>query len=108
VEDTLMDAFAVRFKSTSKGKVNPRLLAGVTLAIMSAIISSWFNGEYKDLSTSARQVLRSLSQTVCGGTCDARQSRSVEGRARALEERGQSLAERSAAKSISAQHKNRR
>ena len=56
VEDTLTDAFAARFKSTSKGKVNPRLLAGVTLAIMSAIISSWFNGEYKDLSTSARQV----------------------------------------------------
>jgi AcrR family transcriptional regulator len=108
VEDTLTDAFAARFKSTSKAKVNPRLLAGVTLAIMSAIISSWFNGEYKDLSTSARQVLRSLSQTVCGGTCDARQSRSVERRARALEERGQSLAERSAAKSISAPHKNRR
>ena len=80
VEDTLTDAFAARFKSTSKGKVNPRLLAGVTLAIMSAIISSWFNGEYKDLSTSARQVLRSLSQTVCGGTCEARQSRSIEGR----------------------------
>ena len=80
VEDTLTDAFAARFKSTSKAKVNPRLLAGVTLAIMSAIISSWFNGEYKDLSTSARQVLRSLSQTVCGGTCEARQSCSIEGR----------------------------
>ena len=80
VEDTLTDAFAARFKSPSKAQVNPRLLAGVTLAIMSAIISSWFNGEYKDLSTSARQVLRSLSQTVCGGTGEGRQTRSIQGR----------------------------
>lgn len=77
VEDALTEAFAARFKGASKKQINPRLLAGITLAIMNATISSWFSGEYRDLPACARHIFRSLSQIVCGASEETRQAGSV-------------------------------
>ena len=55
-------AFAGRLKSSSKDDMKPRLLAGLTVAVMNVAIISWFRGEYQDLSTAARQVFAHLAR----------------------------------------------
>lgn len=74
VEDALADAFALRFRASayrSKKKrsdeMEPRLLSGITIAIMSAAMTSWFMREHGDLPTCAKQAFKSLSRTFLGG-----------------------------------------
>jgi|HubBroStandDraft_6_1064221.scaffolds.fasta_scaffold3702224_1 hypothetical protein len=42
--------------------LNPRLLASMTLSILSTTLLSWFIGEYADLPTAARQVLANVTR----------------------------------------------
>ncbi len=57
VEDRVTGAFAERLRSGSKDRLTPRILASLTLSVMGIAISSWFRGEYRDLSAAAMQVL---------------------------------------------------
>ena len=62
VEDHLAAAFAERLKDSSSGALRPRLLAGLTLAVMNAAISSWFTGEHKDLATAGKRALATVAR----------------------------------------------
>jgi AcrR family transcriptional regulator len=62
VEDHLAAAFAERFKDSSSGALRPRLLAGLTLVVMNATISSWFTGEQKELAASGKRALATVAQ----------------------------------------------
>ena len=65
VEDNVSRAFAERLKSKSKDDLKPRLLAGLTLSVMNAAVISWYRGEYRDISTAARQAFSNLTRLVC-------------------------------------------
>jgi AcrR family transcriptional regulator len=65
VEDRVSDAFALRLKSASHYDLKPRLLGNLTIVIMNIAITSWFTGEYKDLSTAAMEAFSVLSRIVC-------------------------------------------
>jgi AcrR family transcriptional regulator len=60
-EDLLAGAFADYFQNAPAGTVQPRMLAGITLSLMGAVILSWFKGEYADLPASAQHIFRSFS-----------------------------------------------
>ena len=64
VEDGLADAFAGRSKKANRDDMEPRLLAGVTVAIMNAAQAAWFMREHKDLGTCAERALLSLSSNL--------------------------------------------
>ena len=65
VEDSISAAFALRLKSATNYDLQPRLLANLTLVIMNLAITSWFNGEYPDLSTAAMEAFSMLTRIVC-------------------------------------------
>jgi AcrR family transcriptional regulator len=65
VENSVTAAYAIRLKSTPKAILKPRLLATLTISIMNVAIISWFQGEYQDLSTAARQVFLQLTRILC-------------------------------------------
>jgi AcrR family transcriptional regulator len=68
VQDSMAAAFAGRLKSASRDDLKPRLLAGLTFSVMNVAITSWFRGEYQDLSTAARQVFAHLTRMTCDQT----------------------------------------
>jgi hypothetical protein len=68
VEDNVSAAYAQRLKNTSQNQLKPRLLAHLTLSILSVAITAWFIGEYQDLSTAARQVFANLTRLICDQT----------------------------------------
>ena len=65
VEDSVSGAFALRLKSATNYDLQPRLLANLTILIMNLAITSWFTGEYPDLSTAAMQAFSVLTRIVC-------------------------------------------
>lgn len=65
IENVLAQAFATRFQKSSPNEVQPRLLAGLTLTIMSATILSWFNGDAEDLFLSSEHIFKVLTKTLC-------------------------------------------
>jgi AcrR family transcriptional regulator len=65
VEDSVSDAFARRLESATNYDLKPRLLANLTIVIMNVAITSWFNGEYPDLSTAAMEAFSMLTRIVC-------------------------------------------
>ncbi len=64
VEDKLADALAVRMKGASGSSLRPRMLAGTTLSIMSASVSSWFQGDFKDLNTAGKKAFAEFTRCV--------------------------------------------
>ena len=64
VEDSISEAYAERFENASKNALVSRLLAHMTISVMSVAITAWFTGEYKDLMESADAVLRSLADVA--------------------------------------------
>jgi AcrR family transcriptional regulator len=62
VEDRLAEAFAGRLKSSSRDAMKPRLLAGLTLAVMNSTIGAWFTEEHSDLATSGKQALATIAR----------------------------------------------
>ena len=64
IEDKLASAYVARLARTSNSTVRPRLLAGITLTVMSSTIVSWYMGEHDDLAAAARHVLRDLKRTL--------------------------------------------
>ena len=64
VEDKLASAYAARMRSR-RDYLRPRLVAGMTLLILNAATSSWFQGEHKDLATAEKQAFRNLTQLLC-------------------------------------------
>lgn len=65
IQDAVATAYARRFKSKSIYDSSPRLMAQMSISILNVAITSWFTGEYQDLSTSAKHVLASLDRIVC-------------------------------------------
>jgi AcrR family transcriptional regulator len=65
VEDSISVAFTLRLKSATNYDLQPRLLANLTLLIMNLAITSWFTGEYPDLSTAAMEAFSMLTRLVC-------------------------------------------
>ena len=57
VEDKLTDALMARSKGPSKNSLKPRMLAAMTLSIMSASVYSWSLGEFDGLNTAGKKAL---------------------------------------------------
>jgi AcrR family transcriptional regulator len=72
VEDSVATAFAQRLRSKSKDDLKPRLLASLTLAVMNVAVIAWYRGEYRDISTAAKQAFSTLTRVVCDETRPAR------------------------------------
>jgi AcrR family transcriptional regulator len=64
VEDKLADVLAARLRGPSGASLKPRMLAGVTLSIMNASVSSWFLGEFKDLNTAGKRAFADFTRVV--------------------------------------------
>lgn len=65
VGDELATAFAARTKGASKDSMRPRLLAALSLLVLNNATRFWFQGDYKDYSTAAKQSLLNLTQLFC-------------------------------------------
>ena len=66
VEQSLTEAFADQRKTVGKNQLEPRLLAGVTLAVMHSALMSWYAEETADLKVAAEGAFRLLDLTVRG------------------------------------------
>lgn len=64
LEDLLATSIADYFKDARPGVIQPRMLAGITLSLMSATILSWFKGEYPTLDLAARHIFDNFSKTL--------------------------------------------
>ena len=64
VEDNLAEAFAGRTKNARRDDMEPRLLSGMTIAIMNAALASWFMQARRELAVCAKQVFAVLSRTL--------------------------------------------
>jgi AcrR family transcriptional regulator len=64
VEDDLAAAYGTRTKGVAKDYMRLRLLAGTTLLILNTATAAWFMGEYKDLSTAAKQGFLNLARLL--------------------------------------------
>jgi AcrR family transcriptional regulator len=83
VEDRVATAYAGRLKGATEDDLRPRLLASLTLSVMSVAIFSWYRREYRDVSTVAKQVFSNLTRIFCD---EANTSQST-GKVRAGQER---------------------
>lgn len=70
-EQKLAIAFAARMKSASPYQLRPHLLAGLTWAIIKSATVSWYQGEYKDIQTAAKNAFNILSRLIEDDTPDA-------------------------------------
>lgn len=61
-EDAVSEAFASRFRNTSKDDLKARLFAGLTFSMMNSAILSWYHGEYQDIALATRQALNLLTR----------------------------------------------
>ena len=65
VEDKLAAAYFARTRSTSKDAVRLRLLAATTLLILNNAVRFWYQEDYRDLSTAAKQCFLKLTRLLC-------------------------------------------
>ena len=65
VEDDLAAAYFARTKGASRDSVKLRLLAATTLLILNNAVRLWYQENYKDLSTPAKQCFLNLTRLFC-------------------------------------------
>ncbi len=63
VEDRLAAAYSARTKS--KDATRPHILATTSLSILNNAVRFWYEQDYKDLSTAAKQCFLSLTRLLC-------------------------------------------
>lgn len=70
-EEKLAIAFAARMKSASMHQLRPFLIAGLTWAIINSATISWFEGEYRDIQTAAKNAFLTFTRLLQEDSPDA-------------------------------------
>jgi AcrR family transcriptional regulator len=63
-EDKLALAFAARMKSASQYQLRPHLISALTWAIINSAVMSWFEGEFRDIQTAAKNAFVTLARLI--------------------------------------------
>jgi AcrR family transcriptional regulator len=65
VQDQVAEAFARRYQQRGKDQTTARILAALTLSLISVAFQSWFEGDQADITVTVEQVLATLCDVAC-------------------------------------------
>jgi hypothetical protein len=68
VQDRVAEAFAQRYRKTSKDQTTARMLAALTLSLLGVIYQTWFESGQADIAVTVEQVLARLCDVACPET----------------------------------------
>jgi AcrR family transcriptional regulator len=68
VQDRVAKAFAQRYKKGSKDQTKARVLAALTLSLLSVTYQTWFESGHVDIAVTVGQVLATLCDVACAGS----------------------------------------
>lgn len=71
VQEQVAEAFARRYKKSSKDPTTARVLAALTLSILGVTYQTWFESGETDISVTVGQVLATLCDVTCAATTPA-------------------------------------